>query len=189
MLRRLWCLPWEPKDKQYKAKGWRSLTQTVQRLLKFYARVQEIHRSNQQTQHSNLGQLNSLPIMCILPLQHGYLCILDWLDPTINCVPRINLLVTNLFYIQLITAAGWDENGMLQTVSWSLGRPLSDLMSVSRGSPNRPIRCNQKHRRVFLIISSQAENCKASECWRTVFGLVINFRWRMLKLHEDFAKS
>ena len=42
------------------------------------------------------------------------------------------------------------------------------------------IRQNQKHRSVFLNISSQAENCEASECWRTVFSLVINLCRRIL---------
>ena len=38
-------------------------------LLKFNARVQEIHQPDQQKQHSNLGQSYSLPIMCILQFQ------------------------------------------------------------------------------------------------------------------------
>ena len=67
---------------------------------------------------------------------------------------------------------------------WSFGLSLSDVTSASRRSPNQPIRRNQKHRYVFLNIFSQAENCAASECWRLVFGLVVNLRRRILKLCE-----
>ena len=89
MLQRLWYLLREPKDKQYteekkkkKRKKKHTHTQTkqnkndgdvwnktVQKLSKFYARVQEIHQPDRQKQHSNLGQSNTLPIMCIFPRQ------------------------------------------------------------------------------------------------------------------------
>ena len=52
MLQRLWCLQGDPKGKQNKVNRRGSRPQTAQRL-------------------SNLGQSNSLSIMCISPLQRG----------------------------------------------------------------------------------------------------------------------
>ena len=139
MLQRFWCLLREPKDRQYKAKRQRSLTQTYQRLLKFNASVQEIHQPNQQKQHSNPGQSNSLPIMCILPLQHGrFMCfgLVGSHNQLCTFHTLINLLVTNLFYIyaqhQMIEAARWNKNGVLQSVPWSVGRLLSEVTAASR---------------------------------------------------------
>ena len=189
MLQRLRCLLREPKDKQYKAKRRRSLTETVQRLLKFYARLQETHRPDRQKQHSNLGQSNrkqhsnlgqsnSLPIMCILPLQRGlimYFGLVGSQNQLCTFYTLKNVLVTNLFYIharhRTIELATGAKNGVLQSVPWSVGRSRSDVTSASRGSPNQPIRRNQKHRIVFLNICSQAENCDTSRRWRSVFDL------------------
>ena len=81
-------------------------------------------------------------------------------------------------------AARRDKNGVLQSVPWSVGRSLGDVTSPSRGSPNQPIKGNQKHRRVLLNISLQAENCEASKCWKTVFGLATNVRRSFLKVCE-----
>ena len=73
---------------------------------------------------------------------------------------------------------------MLQSVPWSVGRSFSDVTSARLGSPIQPIRRNQQHRSAFLNISSQAESCEASECRRTVPGLVITLRGGNLKLRE-----
>ena len=58
----------------------------------------------------------------------------------------------------MFEAARGDKNGVLQSVPWSVGRLLSDVISVLLGSPNQPIRGNQKHRRVFLKIPSETNN-------------------------------
>ena len=112
---------------------------------------------------------------------HNQLCTLHTLT---------NLLVTNLFYIHarhwMIETARQDKNGMLQSAPWSVGRSLSDVTSVSRKSPNQPIRRSQELQSVFLNISSQAENCEASKCWGTVVDLVTNVWQSILKLCENF---
>ena len=56
-------------------------------LLKFNANVQIIHRPDRLKQHSDLGQSNSSPIMCILPLQRSRFICFGLVGPTINCVP------------------------------------------------------------------------------------------------------
>ena len=56
------------------------------------------------------------------------------------------------------------KKGVLQSVPRSIGRSLSDVTSASRESPHHLIRCDQKHRTVFLKIPSQAQNCEASNC-------------------------
>ena len=116
-------------------------------------------------------------------------------------LPRSYKFFTNLFYIhtwhRMIKAARHDKNGMLQSLPWSVGHSLSDMMSASCRSTNQPIRRNQKHQSVFLNISSQAENCEASECWRTVFGLAINkplpkdleALWSFMKILQSHIKS
>ena len=146
---------------------------------------------NRQKQHNNRGQSNSLPIMCILPLQHGrfmYFGLMGFHNQLCPFHTLINVLVTNLFYIhaqrRIVKAARRDKIGVLQSVPWSLGHPLSDVTSASCGSPNQPIRRNKKHWSVFLNILLQAKNCDASQCWRTVFGLATK-----VKLCEGFAKS
>ena len=125
-----------------------------------------------------LGQWNSSPIMCILPLQRGRFLSFELVGSfNQSCAfhTLIHLLVSYLFYIytrhRMIEAARRDKNGVLQSVPWSVGRSLNDVTSASRGSPNQPIRRNQKHRKMFLKILSQAENCEASNCWRSMFGL------------------
>ena len=150
-----------------------------------------MHQPNQQKQHSYLGQSNSSPIMRILPLQcrpfmkfelvgsHNQLC-------TFHCL--MTLLVTNLFYIhtwhQMIEAAKCDKNGMLQSVPWSVGRSLNDVTSASRRSPNQPIRCNQKHQRIFLKVPPHADNWEASNCWQSLFEEFGQSSWSFLKHHE-----
>ena len=42
---------------------------------------------------------------------------------------------------------------------------------------------------MFLNIFSQAEKCEASECSRTVSGLVLTFRQSILKLREDLRRN
>ena len=128
--------------------------QTIQKLLKFYAHVQRIHQPNWQNQHSNLRQLNSLPIKCSLPLQRGwfmYFGLVGSHNQLCTFHVLIDLLVTNLFYIdaqhRMIKAARWDKNDMLQSVPRSAGCSLSDVTLASSRSPNQPIRLrrNQKH--------------------------------------------
>ena len=135
---------------------------TVQKLLKICARVQEIHRLDQQKQHSDLGQSKGLWIMCILPLQHGrfmYFGLMGSHNQLCTFHTLINLWVTNLFYIharhQMIKAARQDKNEMLQSGPLSVGHLLSDMMSALCGSPNQPLRHDQKHQSVFLNISLQ----------------------------------
>ena len=122
MLQRLWCLLRE-LNKQNKEVRRRSLAETVQKPLKFYLRVQEIHQPDRQKQHSNLGQSNSLSIMCILPFQRGQFVHFGLVESRNQlCASRtlINLFV--IFYTrhQMIEAARRDKNGVLQCaiVSW-----------------------------------------------------------------------
>ena len=143
-----------------------------------------------------LGQLNNSPIMCILPLQRGWDMKFEFVgshNQLCTFHTLINWLVTNLFYIharhRMMEAARHDKNGMLQSVSWSVGCSLSDVTSAWCGSPNQPIRCNQKHWRVFLKIPTQAENCEAANCWQNMFVLFRQSSWSFLKLCEHFAKS
>ena len=70
---------------------------------------------------------------------------------------------------RMIEATRRDKNGVLQNVPWSFGCSLSDVMSASCRSPNQPIRCNQKRRRVFLKITSQTEN--------RIFKLFAKYIW------------
>ena len=140
--------------------------------------------------NSNRGQSNSLPIMCILPLQRGRFVYFGLMGShnQLCTFHSDNLLVTNLFYFHakhwMIKAARWDKNGVLQSVPWSDGCSLSDVTSASHGSPNQAIRHSQEDWSVFLIIFLPAEKCKASQCLRTVSGLVITLRQRILKLYE-----
>ena len=55
-------------------------------------------------------------------------------------------------------------------------RLCNDVTSALRGSLSQPIRGNQKHRRVFVNISSRSENCQAPKCWRSVFDLATDVR-------------
>ena len=132
-------------------------------------RVRELHWPDRRKQHSNVGQSNSLPIMCILPLQRSRVMCFGLVGSHYQLCTFytvINLLVTNLFYIharhRMIEAAWRDKKkrkkGMLQSVPWSVGRSFSDVTSAWLGSPIQPIRRNQQHRSAFLNISSQAKN-------------------------------
>ena len=88
-------------------------------------------------------------------------------------------LKKNLFYNhtwhQMIDATRRDKNGVLQKVPWSVGGSLSDMTSASRGSPNQPIRRNQKRRRVFLKITSQTENKIFKLCAKYIWSVWPNF--------------
>ena len=73
--------------------------------------------------NSFLGRLNSLLIMCILPLQCGlfmYFGLVGSHNQLCTFHTLINLLVTNLFYFharhRMIKAAKHDKNGVLQRV-------------------------------------------------------------------------
>ena len=143
-----------------------------------------------QKQHSYLGQSNSLPIICILPLQrswsmhfglagsHNQLCTFHTL---------INSLVTNLFYIhaqrRIVEAARRDKNGVLQSVPWSLWHSLSDMTSASCGSPNQ-----QSDATRSIEVCSWTFFCRPKtamlQCWRTVFGLATNIWQSILKVFE-----
>ena len=81
----------------------------------------------------------------------------------------INLLVTNLFYIQarhwMIGAAKSDNNGGLQSVPWSVGRSLSDVTSASRGIKSKPAnQTKPEESKSLKEIPSQANNWEASTC-------------------------
>ena len=85
-----------------------------------------------------------------------------------------------------MTEAAWhDNNGMLQSVPWSVGRSLSNITSASCVSPNQPIRHNLKYQSMFLNLPSQAKNCKALKCWRCMFGLATKVHRIFLKLCES----
>ena len=67
---------------------------------KFYAHVQEIHQPNLQKQHSYLGQSNSLPTMCIFPLQRDQFMYFELMrshNQLYTFHTLVNLLVTILF--------------------------------------------------------------------------------------------
>ena len=89
---------------------------------------------------------------------------------------------------QMMEAARRDKNGELQSVPWSVGRSFSDETSALRGSPNQPIRRNQKHRRVFLKTPSRADNWEASSCWRRIFEVFGQSSWSFVKHRERFAE-
>ena len=103
-------------------------------------------------QHSNLGQLNSLLIMCILPLWRGWFLYFGSVGShNQSCTSHmlINLLVTSLFCIhawyQVIEVTRKDKSGVLQfamisTMVRCLPHSLNDIMSALRRSPNQPIR-------------------------------------------------
>ena len=111
---------------------------------------------NTPTQSTKTAQLSrsveSLPILCILSLQLGrfmHFGLVGSHNQPYTVYALVNLLVTILFYIhawhRMIKAARCDRNGMLRSVPWSVGHLLSDVTSASRGSLNKPIRCDQKH--------------------------------------------
>ena len=136
--------------------------------------------------------------MCILPHQHSrfmHFGLVGSYNRLHTFHTLINLLVTNLFDINaqhwLIGAARWDKNGVLQSkpLPWSVGCLLSDVTSGLHGSPNQPARCNQKRQSIFLNISSQADNCVASKCWRTVFGLAKKRLVKHLEGLWNFVKT
>ena len=87
----------------------------------------------------------------------------------------------------MVEATKHDKNGELQNVPCPVGRSLSDVTSASRGSQNQPIRRNQKRRRVFKKIPSQADNWEASNTWRSMFE-VFGQPWSFVKHREHFAK-
>ena len=77
-----------------------------------------------------------------------------------------------------------------------LARSFNDVTSASRGTPNQPIRGNQKHRGMFLNIPSWAENCDASISWRSVFGLATKCSrcaheasWSFVKTSRSHVKN
>ena len=194
--------------------------------------------------------------MCILPLLHGQF-ILDWWDPTINCVPStlwqiywlpiyfifmpdtewskqlgaVQMVCCKVCHVSWLLAQWRDVNVMRKpkpanqmqsealkhvpehsitgwklrsyevsvTYVWPSNLSLPNLLKlceaswrlhevILRTSFNYILwihfRCNQKHWSMFLNTSSQAENYKALECWRIVFGLVINLPPRISKLCE-----
>ena len=127
--------------------------------------------------------------MCILPLLRDrfmYFGLVGSHNQLYTFLSPVNLLITISFYIhacyRMIEAARRDKNGVLRSVPWSVGRSFSDVTSASRVSSNQPIRRDQKHRSVFLSIPSQAEDCEASEGWRSLFGLATNVRQIFLNL-------
>ena len=78
-----------------------------------------IHRLDWQKQHSNLS--NSLPIMCILPLQRGrfmYFGFVGSHNELCTSHTLIKLSISNSFYIharhRMIETARRDKNGVLQ---------------------------------------------------------------------------
>ena len=142
-------------------------------------------------QHSYLGQSDSSPIMCILPLQRSRFMKFEFVRPhNQSCTFHflIDLFVTYMFYIHtwhgLMEAARCNKNGVQQSVPWSVGCSLSDVMSALHGSPNQPIRHNQKHWSVpegsFLGWKLRSSQLLVKYVW-TVWPI-------FSKLYEDFAK-
>ena len=132
------------------------MLKTVQNLLKFYACVQEIHRSDRQK--NNLGQSNSLPIICILPLQRGRFVHSGLKGPTINSVSLTRWYINSTFKTRhrLIKAArqGRDKNGVLQCAMVSqLGHSLRVVTSSSRGRSNQPISFLKLRRDMALCVA------------------------------------
>ena len=144
-------------------------------------------------EHSNLGQSNSLLIMCIMPLQRRcfvYFGLMGYHNQLCTFHTLINLLVTNLFYSHawhwMTEAARQDKNGQLQRVPWSVGS-LAQWCYISVTQKSKA--ASLKHQSVFLNIPSQTDNFDVSKCWQSVFGLATDVRWSFLKRHECFAKS
>ena len=148
-----------------------------------------IHQPSQQKQPSSLGQSNSSLIMHMLPLQHNRLMYFGLVRSHNQLRPfHTDKIIgyQSINYIhpryQMMKAARSDQNGVLQSVRWSVCRLLSDVPSASRGSQYQLIGHNQSHQSLSMNISLQAKNCEASKCWRTVFGLATNVRRSFLKV-------
>ena len=150
---------------------------------------------NRQKQHNNLGQSNSLPVMCILPLQHGrfmYFWLVGFHNQMYTFHTLMNLLVTNLCYIHaqhwMIEAAWHDKNGAQQSVPWSVGRSLSDVTSLSHGSPNQPIRSIEACSWTFLCRLKIAKLQNVGDVCLALQQMFGECSWSFVKLREDFAK-
>ena len=123
-----------------------------------------------------------------------YVVWIDGIPQSIVYLPRSDKFIGfNSFYIhawhQVIKATRCNKNGVLQNVPWWVGRLLSDVTWASHGSPNQPIRHNQKHWRVFLKIPSQAENWEASNCWRSIFEVLGKSSWSFLNSWRSCSKN
>ena len=154
----------------------------------FYARVKEIHQPNQQKQHSNLGQSNTLPIMCILLFQRSRFMYFGLVGSQNQlCTTTLNFYWLPICFT-FMPKIKWSKQlaAKCATVSWS----LTQWHDVSMAQKSKqPIRCNQKHQSVFLNIFLPAENCNVSKHWKSVFDEATNIWQNFLKLCEGFVKS
>ena len=151
----------QPTGKQNKGKQQRSLALTVQKLLKFYECVQEVHCHwpAQQKQHSNQGQWNSLLICASCHFSTGDLCILDWWDPKFNCVPPTHWSI----YFTFTRGMEWlkRQNNIKMAccrVPWSdgLSQPLdANIMRKSKLA-------NQKHGTLYVDV------CSGLQCFKVL---------------------
>ena len=101
MLQQLWCLLCEPKDKQYKETTEKFEVNHSDAFKVLCICSRTIHQPDWQKQRSYLGQLNSLLIMCILPLQCGQFMYFELVwshNQLCTFHTLINLLIASLFY-------------------------------------------------------------------------------------------
>ena len=122
-----------------------------------------LHRpGDRQKQHRNLSQSYSLPIMWVLPLQHGRFV---YFGPVGS-------------HTQL--SAG--RAAKCAMVIWV-------ARSVTWRRRRKEVQTSQSDavKHMFLNIPSQAESCDTSSYWRRLFGLATDVKRSVLKLCERFA--
>ena len=171
---------------------------TIHMLLKFYARVQEIHRSDQQ-KCINLHQSDSLPIMCILPLQRGWFVHFG-LVGSHNQLCTSHTLI-NLVYIHaqhlIIKAARWEKKWCAAVCHHQchgqLGaRSCRDVTSALCRSQKKPIKGNQKHgtwKGIHQHFSPKTANLQSvGKVCLSKQQMFTMSPWSVLKIHGDIAK-
>ena len=160
----------------------------------FWSSLYVIKKYTDQSTKMTLGQSNSLPILCILPLQRCQFVCFGLPGPyNLWCA---SYMLIELFCIhtwhRMIEAARWNKNGMLQcamvsaVVSWLVCAVIwcQHRMKVqtSQSEANR----NMNWWRVFVNIPSQSKDWKPSKCWLSVFDLATDVLNVSMKLFETF---
>ena len=142
-----------------------------------------MHWPGQENQHSNLGQSNSLLIMCILPLQPGQF-VYFWVDdipPLIVYLPRTDKYILHscpTWLKQKLGKARW---------KWRIAKCM---VSSARGKVTWCQRCMEvqtsqsKHGTLFMGLCSHSQESDASKCFGSVFGLATDVPSVSMKLQE-----
>ena len=163
-------------------------------LLMFYVRVREIHQPDWQKQHSYLGQSNSLPIISFLPLQHGWLMyfgLMGFHNQLYTFHTLVNLLVTILFYIH-VRHQKLKHLGTIKLACCKVCHGQLVALSMTWHQHRAEVQASQSDaiRSIEVWnIPSQAENCEALECWRSLFGLAKKRSANLLEPLRSFVKT